>query len=154
MPIVLASLSRAPSRTLEAEHLERLAQADLGDLGHIQRTAEGAGDVIQTMKLGLPGAMPGFRVVEIAADEARVEVLDHIAEAALRQEQDLVGVLAAAQLVGHPGDHRPAEHRQSLHQGFERDALLGVAPGCLPGHRVVLVPGHLGVRPQRAEEDL
>src|SRR5450759_596144 len=58
------------------------------------------------------------------------------------------------ELVGDTGDDRPPEHCQALHQGLERDALVGIAPGSIPGHAVVLVPRHPGAGAKGAEQDL
>ena len=150
-PGALADPDRAG---LQSEHLERFPQANLRDLGHVQGATKSAGDVVEPVELGLPGAMARLGVVEIAADEARVEMLDHVPQPALRQEEHLVGVFAGTHLFGDPCQDRPPEHRQAFHQGLEWHALLGVPLRGFPRHGVVLVPRHPGVGAERAEQDL
>src|SRR5438093_8269653 len=65
-PRALAHPRRA---RLEVEHLQRLRQPDLRDLGHVERAAEGAGDVVQAVQLCLPCLVPRVRLLEVAADE-------------------------------------------------------------------------------------
>ena len=110
--------------------------------------------MIEAVELGLASAVLALRVVEVAADEARVQVLDDVAQPALGEEQDLVGVGALAQALGDPGHNGAAEHRQALHQRLEGDALLRVAAGELPGLGVVLGPRDLGIEAEGTEQRL
>src|SRR5579859_3609394 len=85
---------------LQAEHLERLPQPDFSDLRDIERAAKRAGDVIKPVELALPRAVADLGVVEIAMDEVGVQMLDDIAKTALREQQHLVGVVVALDLLG------------------------------------------------------
>ena len=104
------------------------------------------------MELALPRVVLGFRVIEVAPDEARVQVLDDVPEPALGEEQDLIGVRALAELLGEPGDDRAAVDRQAFRQRLVRDAFLRVAASKLSGLGVILGPRQVRVRLQGAEE--
>ena len=106
------------------------------------------------MELGLARLVARLREVEVAVDEAGVEVLHDVAEPALRQQHHLVGVGAVADLGGDPGDHGPPEDGHRLHEGLERDSLLGVAPGGFAGEHEVLRPRHCGVDPKGSKQRL
>ena len=104
------------------------------------------------MQLGLPGAVLALGVVEIASDEARVQVLDHVSQPALGEQQHLISVRAFADLLGDAGDHRAAKDRQPFHERLERHALFGIAPGVLASLRVVLRPRQPRVGPEGLEQ--
>ncbi len=111
---------------LKAQHFQRLPKADLGNLGDVERAAERARDVIEAVQLALTRAMPLLGVVEIPADEARVEMLHDVAEPALGEQQHLVGNLLAGQLLSDPSHNGTAEDGEAVHHRLERDALFRV----------------------------
>ena len=110
--------------------------------------------MVQPVELALAGAKPLLGVVEVATDEARVQVLDHVAQPALGEEQRLVCVFATRQLLRDSSHDRAAEDRQALHDRLERDAFLRVPAGGHPGQVVVVLPGHARVGAEGAEQDL
>ena len=81
-------------------------------------------------------------------------MLDDIADAALGEQQHLIGVRALAQFVGDAGQDRAAKDRQPLHERLEGHSLLRVAPGVFPRLGVVLGPGQLRIQPERPKQRL
>ncbi len=108
-----------------AQRRQGLDQGDLGRLGDVQRSAHRGHDRGQPVQLALPGAMFGVEMLEIAADHAARESVDHAFEPAVREREDLVSPHGAFDRLGDELDSRAPIYGQHVEQGFQGDALGG-----------------------------